>query len=90
MMIASSPKDSMPQAKEAAERALEFDPFLPQAHALLGSVYLFYEFKWSEMEKEFRHAIDLNRNYALTHAFYGWMLTDTGQTTEGIAETTRG
>jgi eukaryotic-like serine/threonine-protein kinase len=85
-----SPKDSMPQAKEASEKALELDPSLPQAHTELGEVYFYNEYKWSDAEKEFRRAIELNPNYALAHTDLGWLLMCTGRTDEGIAESKRG
>ena len=85
-----SPKDSMPKAKEASEKALELDASLPQAHTERGLVYFFYEFNWAGAEKEFRRAIELNPNYALAHVDYGWLLVFTGRTNEGIAESERG
>jgi eukaryotic-like serine/threonine-protein kinase len=85
-----SPMDSMPQATEAAEKALALDDSLPQAHTERGEIYFFHEFKWADAEKEFRRAIELNPNYALAHTYYGWLLMCTGRTDEGIAENQRG
>src|ERR1700680_1606857 len=85
-----SPKDSMPEAKEASQKALALDDSLPQAHSELGEVYDFYEFKWADAENEFRRAIELNPDYALAHTDYGWLLMSTGRTNEGIAENKRG
>ncbi len=85
-----SPKDSMPQAKAAAQKALALDDSLPQAHSELGEVYDFYEFKWTEAENEFRRAIELNPDYPLAHTDLGWLLMSTGRTDEGIAENKRG
>jgi eukaryotic-like serine/threonine-protein kinase len=85
-----SPMDSMPQATEAAEKALALDDSLPQAHTERGEIYFFHEFKWAEAEKEFRRAIELNPNYALARTYYGWLLMCTWRTDEGIAENQRG
>ena len=85
-----SPKDSMPEAKEASQKALALDDSLPQAHTELGEVYYLYEFKWADAENEFRRAIELNPDYALAHTDYGWLLMSTGRTNEGIAESKLG
>jgi serine/threonine protein kinase/tetratricopeptide (TPR) repeat protein len=85
-----SPRDSMPKAKEASQKALDLDPSLAQAHTELGEVYDFYEFKWADAENEFRRAIELNPDYALAHTDYGWLMMCTGRTKEGIEENKRG
>ncbi|MGH9949547.1 MAG: tetratricopeptide repeat protein, partial [Pyrinomonadaceae bacterium] len=68
---AASPKDSMPKAKAAAERALELDDSLAEAHAALG-IYL-NNFAWNPepSEKAFRRAIELNPNYATAYHWLG-------------------
>ncbi|HTS35353.1 MAG TPA: protein kinase [Candidatus Solibacter sp.] len=85
-----SPADSMPKAKEAAQKALELDPSSPQAHTQLAWVYCFYEFKWADAEKEVQRAIELNPDYPLAHTIYGWVLLETGRTEQGFAENKRG
>jgi tetratricopeptide (TPR) repeat protein len=85
-----SPRDSMPKAKEACEKALALDPALSQAHAQLGVVYHFYEYDWANAERELRRAIELNPDDATAHSQYGWLLMTMGRTEEGIAEDKRG
>jgi serine/threonine-protein kinase len=48
----------MPLARELAQRALEIDPELPEAHAMLGIVAGHYEYDWSEAERRFRLAVN--------------------------------
>jgi serine/threonine protein kinase/Flp pilus assembly protein TadD len=60
----ASAKDSMPQAKAAALRALELDDSMAEAHAALGWYLNYYEWDRSGAEKAFRRAIELNPNYA--------------------------
>lgn len=69
----ASPKDSMPQAKAAALRALELDDSLAEAHAALGLYLHYFEFDRSGAEKEMRRAIELNPNYATAHE---WLAVD--------------
>jgi eukaryotic-like serine/threonine-protein kinase len=65
------PKDSMPQAKAAALRALELDDSLAEPHVALGEYLIYYEWDRSGGEKEFRRAIELNPNYATAHQWLG-------------------
>ena len=65
----AQPKDSYPQVKAAALRALELDDSLGEAHTILGR-YL-NDFEWDRVgaEKEFRRAIELEPKnpYAYSH-----------------------
>jgi len=67
----ASPKDSMPQAKAAATRALEIDDSLAEPHGALGRYLNYYEWDRVYAEKEFRRAIELNPNYATVHDWLG-------------------
>ena len=49
--------NAMPLAREAANRALEIDPALQEAHAVLGMVAALYDFDWNEAERRFRLAV---------------------------------
>jgi serine/threonine protein kinase/Tfp pilus assembly protein PilF len=67
----ASPRDSMPQAKAAATRALEIDDSLAEPHGALGRYLNYYEWDRVGAEKEFRRAIELNPNYATVHDWLG-------------------
>ncbi len=82
-----SPKDSFPEAREAATKAITLDPSLAEAHAALGMEKSHYEFDVPGAEKEFLKAIELNPNSAYAHLFYGnCYLLPMGRVQEGIAE----
>jgi TolB-like protein/Tfp pilus assembly protein PilF/phage shock protein PspC (stress-responsive transcriptional regulator) len=86
----ASPKDSLPQAKEAAAKALELDSTLGEAHASLAQALLAYDLNFAEATREFRRAIELNPNYATAHHWYGEsVLGPLGQFEEAIAEARR-
>jgi tetratricopeptide (TPR) repeat protein len=70
-----SPDDSFPRARAAAEKALELDPTLAEAHAALGYVLMYYEWDFAAAEGEFKRAIELNPNYAIAHQWYAYLLT---------------
>jgi DNA-binding winged helix-turn-helix (wHTH) protein/TolB-like protein len=75
-----------PGAKQAAQRAVEIDPSLAEAHAALGNVALFYDFDRSRAEKELREAISLNRSYATAHQWLAYALVSQGRFVEALAE----
>ncbi|HEU5250439.1 MAG TPA: protein kinase [Thermoanaerobaculia bacterium] len=70
-----SPDDSFPRAKAAAQKALELDPNLAEAHASLGFARMYYDWDFAGAEREYRRAIELNRNSATAHQWYAYLLT---------------
>jgi TolB-like protein/DNA-binding winged helix-turn-helix (wHTH) protein len=80
------PKQAYPKAEEAANKALEIDSTLAEAHTALGFSYTCYERDWRAAEREFRRAIELNPNYATAHFRYAEHLANIGQAECAIAE----
>ena len=66
-----SPKEANPQAKAAAERAVQIDPNLAEAHGALANVLALFDRNWPEAEREFKRAIELDPNVAEIHNRYG-------------------
>ena len=64
------PVDYLPEAREAARKALELDPNLADAHAVLGRIAAHYDYDWATAESEYRKALDLNPSYATAHQYY--------------------
>jgi serine/threonine-protein kinase len=62
-----SPKEAFPKSQAAAERALEIDPTLPEAHAAMAYSLGLYDWKWAEAEREFKRAIELDPRNSLSH-----------------------
>jgi eukaryotic-like serine/threonine-protein kinase len=56
------PKEAFPEAKRAAQMALNIDPDLAEAHGELGYGEFQYEWKFKEAESEFKEAIRLKPN----------------------------
>jgi TolB-like protein/Tfp pilus assembly protein PilF len=83
----SAPKQTSPEAKAAATKAILLDPQLAEAHSALGQVKSHYDFDFPGAQTEFLKAIELNPNYANAHLLYaGGYLTPMGRHAEAIAE----
>ena len=79
-----SPADSFPKAKTAAEKALELDETLADAHTALGLVLRDYEHAWPAAELEFTRAIELNPGDFTAHQWYAEYLAAMGRSDEAI------
>ena len=64
-------REGYPRAKAAAQKALEIDATLAEAHAALADVAANYDFDWATAEREYKRAIELNPNNAGAHGGYG-------------------
>ena len=64
-----SPREALPKARAAAEKALALDDTLAEAHAALGHVFV-HQFN-PAAEREFQRAMALNPNSAAALFFYG-------------------
>jgi len=85
-----SARDSLPQARAAAMRAILLDPSLAEAHAALGMEKSHYEFDFPGAEREFLKAIDVNPNSPYAHLFYSnCFLMPMGRKAQAIAENKR-
>jgi tetratricopeptide (TPR) repeat protein len=70
--------------KPAAQRALQLDPLLAEAHAAMG-VVLSRDWKWADAEAAFRHAIALNSNISSIHrSFVSSTLFPQGKVEESL------
>jgi TolB-like protein/Flp pilus assembly protein TadD len=78
------PNEVLPPAKAYAERALEVDDSLGEAHTSLGYVNRLL-WNWAEAEKELKRGVELNPNYATAHKFYGNLINDLGRMDESLA-----
>jgi tetratricopeptide (TPR) repeat protein len=58
------PHETVPQARQAIEKALRIDDSSVVAHTLRAMISLHYDWNWPEAEKLFEHAIALNPNDA--------------------------
>jgi tetratricopeptide (TPR) repeat protein len=84
-----SSRDAMPRCREAAEKALQLDPSLAEAHVSLAMTHWWYDQDIDGARQEFQKALAMQPNLATAHMWYGLYLTALGQTDEGIAQSRR-
>jgi len=84
------PKEAMPQAREAAMRALELDETLAEAYLSLGWLAWTYDFEWSNAEKQFLRALELNPGLPQLHSLFGFFLASMGRFDESLSELRHG
>jgi TolB-like protein/DNA-binding winged helix-turn-helix (wHTH) protein/Flp pilus assembly protein TadD len=83
------PKETFPQAKAAAMKAMELDASLAEAYTSLAFASMNYDWDWSAAEREFQKAIELNPNYANAHHWYADYLSAVARHQEAITESKR-
>ena len=72
--------------RAAAEKAIELDPLLAEAHGALGMAYA-RDGQWALSEASFRRAIDLDRNRSETYGdFAVYVLMQQGRIHEALHE----
>jgi len=83
----SPPSEMMPRSKAASTKALQLDDSVADAHAALGWVLWRYDWNFSEAEKEFRRAIELEPNAGSSgHGMYPLFLYSMKRFDQGMAE----
>ena len=86
---AMSPPEAVPQAKEAAQKALALDETLAEAHTALGAIRFYYDWNWAGAEDEFKRAIKQKPSYATAHHWYGLYLEWMARIPEATSELER-
>jgi TolB-like protein/Tfp pilus assembly protein PilF len=82
-------EENYERARNACERALALDPNLPEAHASLGLIAMNYDWDWALAEQEFRRALALDPNNALTHDWYSEYLMAVGRVDQSLGQMDR-
>ena len=82
------PDRSFPAAERSALRAIEIDDSSSEARTALGWIRVAYDWDWSDAERMFQRAIELNPSNATAHQWYAELLTVTGRQEEALQEIT--
>ncbi len=83
--LAIPPSEAFAKARTAANKALEIDDQLAEAHTSLAYTLAFYDWNWAGAEAGFKRAIELDPNYATAHQWYGEYLLMLGRFDEAKA-----
>jgi len=78
-------KEAVTKEKEFAQRAIQLEPQLAEAHLSLACA-LAGAFDWRNAQVEFDRAIELNPNLAWAYEIYAWFLGGLGRLDEAIAK----
>jgi len=83
------PKEGFPKAKDAAEKALEIDESLAEAHTSMAFIKFRWDWDRAATDREFQTAIKLKPTYAPAHQWYSSYLVAVERFDEAIAEAKR-
>src|SRR5579872_2131910 len=80
------PKDVMPKARDAAQKALALDDSLAESHTSVGIVKLDYDWDPDGAQRELRRALDLNPGSGWVHHWYAHSLEAQGKLDDAMKE----
>ena len=84
-----SPADHQTKARQFAETALQLDPDLAEAHAVLGDIAFRSAWNFKLGESELRRAVELEPHKATYHAWLAGLLADEERSDEALDEINR-
>ena len=78
------PEQSLPQMKQAVQRAMELDNEIAESHFALANLKFWYEWDFKNALSLYQKAIEINPNMADAHAWYAHCLNAIGQSYKSI------
>jgi TolB-like protein/Tfp pilus assembly protein PilF len=78
--------ETMPKIRAALRRALQLEPSLPEAHAMLGILAAFHDYDWTGAEQEFRQAMAIEPVPVAVRIEYGRYLLFSGRIQEPLRQ----
>jgi TolB-like protein len=88
-MHEAPPSEAVPLAMAAAEKALELDNTLAEAHYALALIKTWSNWDWDGGETAFKRALELNPNFPDAHAYYSHFLSHMGRIDEALSHIER-
>ncbi|MDH3244459.1 MAG: tetratricopeptide repeat protein [Saprospiraceae bacterium] len=73
------PSEAFQKSRSYAKDVLALDPDMAKAYATLGYVALYYDWDWSEAEKQFLLSIEKDPRYEVAHQWYTNFLVAMGR-----------
>ncbi|MDQ3756078.1 MAG: tetratricopeptide repeat protein [Acidobacteriota bacterium] len=87
--FARPPREVMPKAKEAVEKALKIDDTLAEAHVSLTAIKDLFDWDWPGADRAIKRALDLNPNSGDARRQNALHLRNVGRFDEALAEVKR-
>lgn len=84
-----APGDAFPQARMAAQRALDLSDDIGEAHATLGWTYAIHDYNWATAERALERALELSPSYASAHSWLSMVKLAQGQGDEAVERAER-
>jgi TolB-like protein/Tfp pilus assembly protein PilF len=78
-------RGAYPRARAAADKAIELDDTLAEAHLAVAMYRLYYEYDWDGAEQAFDRALELNPSLSDAWYHWAWQLELFGKDEEAIA-----
>ena len=75
-----------PKAESAAQRALELDGELAEAHASMGAIHEVFHWNWARAEEEYVTALRLQPAYVTARQWYALALAHRARISEALAQ----
>ncbi|HEY2458814.1 MAG TPA: winged helix-turn-helix domain-containing protein [Candidatus Acidoferrum sp.] len=77
------------KAKEAAQKAIQLDPQLPETHVFMADALLTIDYDWKGAQAEIEKALALNSNDPMVHEWNSIFLGIQGKSEEALTEMSR-
>ena len=84
-----SSRETFPQAKIYAKKALELDAALAEGHYVMAATNYYFDWNFTEAEKEVSRTLELNPNYAMAYILRSNLSLAKGQPNEAISQIRR-
>jgi TolB-like protein len=82
-------RESFPQARAAAAKALEFDGSFVEAQTTLAFVSFYYDWDWAAAETRLKHVLELRPGYTIARQWYAEYLVAMGRDAAAMPEIKR-
>ena len=84
-----SPRETAPKARDQVMKALTLDDNLAEAHAALASIYINYDWRWDDADRELTRALALDSNSVVARENLAVYYTVLGREEEAVREIKR-
>jgi tetratricopeptide (TPR) repeat protein len=84
-----APRQVVPKAKQAAEKAVQIDDTISSAHAQLAMLAIWYDWDTETAERHFRRALELDPDSAEARLYFAHLRSNQGRHEEAIREAER-